>query len=182
MDRDGVINHMVRREGSLSSPRVFSEFCLMDGVSEAMAAFHAANYLLLVVTNQPEIARGLLPPGELLKMHTYITQALPIDDLRVCVHDDDDGCACRKPKPGMLLELAAKWNVDLKASFMIGDTWKDMEAGQKAQVTTCLLDRTYNKEAVCVHRMLDLGAVMRAVLAIADSSSSISRSFSKVSK
>ena len=156
LDRDGVINRALVRDGKPFSPRVFEEFELVDGVDAALQAFGNLGCRRFIVTNQPDIARGLMSMGELDKMHTYIRNTLPVDDIFVCPHDDVDGCACRKPKPGLLLEAAQKWEVHLPSSFMIGDSWKDMEAGSRAGCVTILLDMPYNRETVCDYRVADL--------------------------
>ena len=129
LDRDGVVNKSVPRlHTHYGSPRHFNELVLMPGVREAIDLIKEMNFLIVVVTNQPEVARGLLAADELDAMHSYISRALPIDDIFVCPHDDEAGCECRKPKPGMLLVAAEKWDIDLSRSFLVGDRPTDMGA------------------------------------------------------
>jgi D-glycero-D-manno-heptose 1,7-bisphosphate phosphatase len=163
LDRDGVINRAIVRDGKPFSPRMFEEFELADGVDVALQAFRNLGLMRFIVTNQPDVVRGLMTVGELEKMHTYIRNTLPVDGIFVCPHDDADGCRCRKPKPGLLLEAAQKWGVHLPSSFMIGDSWKDMEAGARAGCMTILLDMPYNLEASCHHRVADLEAAVEIV-------------------
>jgi D-glycero-D-manno-heptose 1,7-bisphosphate phosphatase len=101
---------------------------------------------VVVVTNQPDVARGLLPPGELAAMHAVLRSLVPVDDIRVCPHDDDDGCACRKPAPGMLHSAARDHGIDLDASVMVGDRWRDIQAGQRAGCRTVLVDHAWREQ------------------------------------
>jgi D-glycero-D-manno-heptose 1,7-bisphosphate phosphatase len=156
MDRDGVINKVLLNNGHPFSPRKLDEFELLPNVKEVLNSFKEMGFINIIVTNQPDIARGLMKIEELNSMHTLIKKRLPIDDIYVCTHDDSDNCSCRKPKPGMLLDAAKKWGIDLNRSFLIGDTWKDMEAGKAAGCKTILIDAPYNKSVSCDYRVRDL--------------------------
>ena len=156
MDRDGVINKIVLRKGNPSSPRKFQEFELLPGIELALCHFKEKGFLNIIVTNQPDIARGLMLLSELTRMHKKIEEELKMDDIMVCVHDDMDNCYCRKPKVGMLIEASKKWDIDLKRSFLVGDGWKDMMAGKEAGCTTILLDRVYNKGTVADRHVKDV--------------------------
>jgi len=107
----------------------------------------AAGFLLIVVTNQPDVARGITRREDVEHMHPALRAALPLDGCVVCYHDDADACACRKPLPGMLLEAAAAHEIDLASSFMIGDRWRDVEAGGAAGCHTIWIDRGYREPA-----------------------------------
>jgi D-glycero-D-manno-heptose 1,7-bisphosphate phosphatase len=155
-DRDGVINKAIVREGKAFSPRTLEEFVLAEGVGEAVALLRGRGFKIIIITNQPELARGYISRDLLDRMTDRIRQEAPIDDLFLCPHDDGDRCLCRKPKPGMLIEAARKWGVDLKTSFFVGDTWKDMEAGKAAGCTTLLVDAVYNREVRCDFRVQSL--------------------------
>ncbi|MEW6607764.1 MAG: HAD family hydrolase [bacterium] len=146
LDRDGVINKEIERDGGFFSPRCFDDFELLPGVKEALEMAKSAGLLIIVITNQPDISRGLMNQAELEKMHKEMMARLPIDDLFVCPHSDEDKCDCRKPKPGALLQAAEKWDIDLKNSYFVGDSWKDMEAGKKVHCTTFLIQKGYNKD------------------------------------
>ena len=104
-----------------------------------------AGYRLIVVTNQPDVARGLLSRETVDAMHARLAELLPLDDIRVCPHDDADGCECRKPKPGMLVEAAREHGIALEQSFMVGDRRNDVEAGRAAGCTCVFLDRKYSE-------------------------------------
>lgn len=140
LDRDGVINQSKIINGEAFSPSHLGEFVIIAGVKEAIIDFKQKGYIVIVVTNQPEVARGTLKLSELEKMHDYLKSELAVDDIMMCPHDNQHGCECRKPKPGMILTAAKKWDVDLKNSILVGDRWKDIEAGQSAGCKTVLID------------------------------------------
>ena len=144
LDRDGVVNQVVFRNGQPASPRTLEEFIWVEGIQEAVMTLKAASFYVLVITNQPDIARNKLNPIVLKQISEAIRQSLAIDDIMVCPHDNSDRCACRKPRPGMLISLAAQWQIDLRRSWIIGDSWKDMTAGKSAGCQTILIDRQYN--------------------------------------
>lgn len=139
LDRDGVLNQLVTHYGRAVAPRAFTEFALLPGVGTAVTALQRAALLTVVVTNQPEVARGELDSAELARMHEHLRSAVPLDAIYVCPHDDADGCACRKPKPGLLRRASREWNINLEASFLVGDTEKDIAAGKAAACTTILI-------------------------------------------
>jgi transaldolase len=136
LDRDGVINRTMIVAGRPCAPTSLREFELLPGVAEAVAAFRRAGFRVVVVTNQPDVAAGRLGRATVEAMHRALRARLAVDDVFVCYHGDAHGCACRKPRPGMLLEAAHKWAIDLSESFMIGDRWRDVEAGQRAGCRT----------------------------------------------
>ena len=145
-DRDGIINKVIMRKGETSSPWKLEEFEILPDVKEYLEAFKGMGFLNIVFTNQPDISRGFLKIEELEKMHKIILETLPVDEIKVCPHDNKDNCSCRKPKPGLILEAVEKWSIDLKKSYVIGDSWKDIEAGKAAGCKTFLLRREYNKD------------------------------------
>lgn len=164
LDRDGVLNVIVEREGRPESPRVRGEFVLVAGARDSVDRLKAAGLPVFVVTNQPDLARGLLPVAELDAMMRQLEDDVGVDDMRVCPHEDRHGCTCRKPAPGMILELAAHWGVDTRRSFMVGDTWRDMEAGRAAGCRTVLLRTWYNDDADGDMTVSDLGAAVDWIL------------------
>ena len=107
LDRDGVINEVVVRDGKPASPRTLDEFRFVDGIMEALERLRVAGYRLFVLSNQPDVARGLLDRSVLDRMTRRIVTALPVERVLTCAHDEKDGCACRKPRPGMLHQVAA---------------------------------------------------------------------------
>ena len=144
LDRDGVVNQVIFRNGQPASPRTLKEFILVEGIPKAVTKLQDASFFVLVVTNQPDIARKKLNPIVLEQISETIRQSLAINDIMVCPHDNSDNCACRKPRPGMLISLAAQWQIDLRRSWIMGDSWKDMAAGKSAGCQTILIDRHYN--------------------------------------
>jgi histidinol-phosphate phosphatase family protein len=119
LDRDGVLNRAIIKEGKPFSPRKPREFELIDGVKDLLISLRDAGFVLIVVTNQPDISRGLLSREELQSFHDLIRKEFPVDDIIVCPHDDADNCDCRKPKPGMIVDSARKWGIDIESSFII---------------------------------------------------------------
>jgi D-glycero-D-manno-heptose 1,7-bisphosphate phosphatase len=145
LDRDGVLVRAPVVDGRPHSIRDVHELDLEDGAGEACATLRDAGFLLVAVTNQPEIARGTLARDAVDAMHARLTELLPLDDIRLCPHDDADGCACRKPKPGMLLDAAREHGIALERSFLVGDRWRDVGAGRAAGCTCVFLDREYSE-------------------------------------
>ncbi len=143
LDRDGVLNKSVVREGKPYPPGSLAELEMAPGVMEGCRALKEAGYLLIGITNQPDVARGVTDRRTVEEINSHLTTRLGIDSFRVCYHDDADNCDCRKPKPGLILDAAAERSVDLSASFMVGDRWKDIEAGRRAGCRTVLIDNHY---------------------------------------
>jgi D-sedoheptulose 7-phosphate isomerase len=168
LDRDGVLNRVVPRDGRAGSPRAVAELELLPGVGEAVGRLRAAGFLTLVVTNQPDLARGLLRPDVHEAIMEHVRAAARPDDMVACPHDDADRCACRKPRPGMLTGLAARWGVSLDASYMVGDGAKDMEAGRAAGCRTILVRSEYNDDVVAGAVVADLAAAVDLILGPAE--------------
>lgn len=140
LDRDGVINRMFIRDGRPYPPATMDDLEIYPGVADAIHALRGAGFKIIVVTNQPDVATGVQKREVVEMMHGRISRELPIDDILVCYHSDQDRCECRKPKPGMLLAGALEWSLDLKKSYMVGDRWRDIEAGKAAGCRTILID------------------------------------------
>ncbi|MHB8285480.1 MAG: D-glycero-alpha-D-manno-heptose-1,7-bisphosphate 7-phosphatase [Caulobacteraceae bacterium] len=147
LDRDGVLNRIVWRDGKPASPRLPEEFEIEPQAAAALEALQTAGYALFVVTNQPDIARGRMSQAALNAMHAHLSAALPVEAVSACLHDDADACACRKPKPGQLLALAHRHGLDLSLSWMVGDQNRDIACGRAAGCSTVLLARSYNSSA-----------------------------------
>ncbi|MGA9073108.1 MAG: HAD-IIIA family hydrolase [Candidatus Sulfotelmatobacter sp.] len=145
LDRDGVINRAFVREGKPFPPPTPQELEILPDVPKALQDLKSHGYELLVVTNQPDVGRGKQSRQALDAMHQSLFARLPLDDILVCCHTDQDKCDCRKPLPGMLLDAARKHNIDLPASFMVGDRWRDIEAGYNAGCRTILIDYGYSE-------------------------------------
>ncbi|MDX6204497.1 MAG: D-glycero-D-manno-heptose 1,7-bisphosphate phosphatase [Frankiales bacterium] len=134
LDRDGVLNEAFVEGGKPAPPRDPAQFRILPGVIEACSAFAAQGLALVVVTNQPDVARGTLRRTELEAMHAILRESLPLDEILVCDHDDADGCPCRKPRPGMILDAAQRLRLDLNRSVAVGDRWRDIDAARRAGV------------------------------------------------
>jgi D-glycero-D-manno-heptose 1,7-bisphosphate phosphatase len=144
-DRDGTLIKAPVVDGKPLSIHSPEELELEAGAEEACAALRDACFALVVVTNQPEIARGTQTLEGVGRINERLLELLPLDEIVVCPHDDGDGCMCRKPRPGMLVKAAERHGIDLAASFLVGDRWRDVEAGRRAGVTTVFLDREYSE-------------------------------------
>jgi len=143
LDRDGVLTRAVIRDGKPYPPASLAELELLPDVAEALHQLKREGFLLLVVTNQPDVARGKQQISAVEEMHRFLKQQLPLDDIFACYHDDSDRCDCRKPATGLLLHAASKHGVTLAASYMVGDRWRDIDAGASAGVRTVWIDRQY---------------------------------------
>jgi D-glycero-D-manno-heptose 1,7-bisphosphate phosphatase len=145
LDRDGVLNAPVVRGGRPYPPASPDEVVLLLGVAEACAQLKSAGLCLIVVSNQPDIARGTTTVDDVTAINTTLADLLPLDEILVCPHDDADGCGCRKPQPGLILAAADGWDIDLDLSSLVGDRWRDIDAGRAAGVATIFLDRGYRE-------------------------------------
>lgn len=145
LDRDGVLNRSAVRNGKPYAPRDPADFRLLPGVVRAVAQLKRAGFLVIVVTNQPDLGHGLITPEALAAMHRRITDTMKVDEIMVCPHRQDEGCSCRKPKPGMMLRAQRRWNIDLARSYMVGDRWNDVVAGNAAGIYTIHIDRRYTE-------------------------------------
>ena len=148
LDRDGVINRALEREGKPYPPSRLEEFEILPEVFDACKKLKAAGFLLVVATNQPDVGRGTLSRETVEKTHAFMCRKLPIDHVEVCYHPGKgrSDCDCRKPRPGMLLRAAAALNIDLRKSWMVGDRWRDVDCGHAAGCRTILIERGYAEE------------------------------------
>jgi D-glycero-D-manno-heptose 1,7-bisphosphate phosphatase len=145
LDRDGVLNEAIVRDGVPTPPRDLSEFRLLPGVQDACAALKKCGFTLVVITNQPDIARGTQTHAEVDLIHDRLRRLVPVDEICVCLHDDADDCSCRKPRPGMLLDAASRLGLDLARSASVGDRWRDVEAANRAGVVAIYVKRGYDR-------------------------------------
>ena len=146
LDRDGVINANIERDGRPVAPTTLDDFRLLPGVEDAVRGLKEAGYLVIVCTNQPDIATGRTQRATVDAMHAIVCAKLNVDDIKVCAHTDADNCACRKPKPGMILDAAREHSIDLAQSYFVGDRWRDVVAGRAAGCLTILIDSGYEQE------------------------------------
>lgn len=145
LDRDGVLTRAIIRDGKPFPPASLAELEILPRVKEACAMLHKSGFLLILVTNQPDVARRTQKREIVEEINQVLRRELMLDDLRVCYHDDQDQCLCRKPKPGLLVEAAQDWNIDFISSFMVGDRWRDIEAGTRAGCNTIFIDYGYEE-------------------------------------
>ncbi|OGD33100.1 MAG: hypothetical protein A2V45_16610 [Candidatus Aminicenantes bacterium RBG_19FT_COMBO_58_17] len=164
LDRDGVINKILIRQGKVVTPRKSEEFELIEGIGEEVRRIKEAGFFIFVITNQPDVARGALPRAELDKMSSAIKSRLPVDEIWICPHDDDARCDCRKPKPGMIRQAQAKYPVDIEGSFLIGDSWKDMKLAGSVGCKGILIDAPYNQGLDCFARARDIHGAVDLIL------------------
>jgi D-glycero-D-manno-heptose 1,7-bisphosphate phosphatase len=146
LDRDGVLNKSVVRNGVPHPPESVVSFRLCDGVEIACRRLVDAGLPLFVVTNQPDIARGTTTTESVETINAHLQSILPITEVAMCPHDDADTCLCRKPKPGLLHDLAQRHDIDTSRSVMVGDRWRDLEAGVAAGTSTVWIDRAYKEQ------------------------------------
>jgi D-glycero-D-manno-heptose 1,7-bisphosphate phosphatase len=147
LDRDGVINEALVKDGKPYPPADAASARIPEGTAEALARLKQRGYLLLVVTNQPDVSRGKQTRAAVEGINQYLRTKLALDDVLTCYHDDADNCDCRKPRPGMLLQAARQYDIDLPNSYMIGDRWRDIDAGANAGCKTILIDHGYDDRA-----------------------------------
>lgn len=145
LDRDGVLVATEVRGGKPYAALTLDDFAILPEAPDAVRLLKTAGFVTVLTTNQPELARGNVDSATLSAMHAKLANAMPLDDVRVCPHDSGEGCGCRKPEPGMLLDAARDLDLDLVASYMIGDRWRDVGAGRAAGCTTILIERGYTE-------------------------------------
>ena len=162
LDRDGVLNEPVVRDGKPYPPDHPDDLVLCEGAQLAVRALRAAGFALVVVTNQPDVARGTVTRATVDAINDRLRAALDVDDVIVCDHDDRDACDCRKPKPGMLRDGARRHAIDLGRSYLVGDRWRDIEAGAAAGCRTALVDRGYAERPSSTAPDARVGSVLEA--------------------
>ena len=145
LDRDGVLNEPVVRNGKPYPPASAAELQIIPNAADALARLKERGFLLLVVTNQPDVARGTQKREVVEEIGRRLRAELPVDDVLTCFHDDQDACDCRKPRPGLLLRAASQYGIDLRRSYLAGDRWRDIDAGANAGCHTIWIDRGYNE-------------------------------------
>ena len=146
LDRDGVVNKAFIRNGLPTSPISLNELEILPGVKESILRLKKLNYICLLVTNQPDVSRGKIEKKNVIEMNNFLKKEIELDDIFACYHDDKDNCKCRKPKPGMIIQASNKWDIDVRKSFMIGDRWRDIQAGINAGCKTFFIDNNYNED------------------------------------
>jgi len=167
LDRDGVVVVPEFRDGRSYAPRSLETFRLYDDAPASIQSLKDAGFIVIVVTNQPDVGEGLADLEVIETMHKRLNELVPIDDIEVCYHAKHDGCRRRKPLPGMIEDAIKKWDIDVSASFMVGDRLSDIQAGHAAGCRTVYIDRGYTAEppAVgCDAKFLHLGGAVTWIL------------------
>ena len=157
-DRDGVLNELIKRDGGYYSPREFSKFKIIPNSIEVTNYTKSKGYLNIVISNQPDVARGYLTKFDLDKMTKILLNKLAIDDVFYCKHDDNQ-CECRKPLPGLIFSAQNKWNIDLTKSVMVGDTERDYYAAKNADILFYLVNQSYNSDLNNVNRIMNISDI-----------------------
>jgi D-glycero-D-manno-heptose 1,7-bisphosphate phosphatase len=166
LDRDGVlVEEIVRADGQAYAPTSFADFKLVPEAAAEVDRLRAAGFACVVVTNQPEIARGLLDPAVLESMHDHLRANVAVEAVMVCPHVDNDRCGCRKPRPGMLTAAASQLDLQLTNSYLVGDRWRDIDAGRAVGCSTVLLERSYSNCATADARVQTLHEAVDWILA-----------------
>ena len=148
LDRDGTLVRTSVTNGVPVPAHTVAELDVLPGVTEALDRLRRVGFALVMVTNQPDVARGTLERGTVEDMHAWLRHKLALDEIACCYHDDADACTCRKPLPGMLVDVAERLDIPLADSFMVGDRWRDVEAGKRAGCRTILLRHAYSGTSV----------------------------------
>lgn len=146
LDRDGIINECEVIEGKPHPPQDLLHTNLVCGIREVLVSLQKMGYLLIIISNQPDVANKLIAKEKVEEINNFILDALPIDDMYVCYHNKESNCNCRKPKIGLLLDAQKKYNIDFSKSYFIGDRKCDIEAGKSARCKTIFVDYNYKEE------------------------------------
>lgn len=143
LDRDGVIVVPEFRNGRSYAPTSLKALAIFPDAPAALKQLKAAGFLLIVVTNQPDVGAGRISRETLDEMHKKLRSQLPLDDIYACMHTREMGCSCRKPQPGMLVAAARKWGLDFSGSYLIGDRGSDIEAARAVGCRSVFIDYNY---------------------------------------
>jgi len=146
LDRDGVINRSIVRNGRPYAPESVEALEILPGVEEALLSLKSVGFLNIVVTNQPDVGAGKLKRATADAMSAYLLETLAIDAVKVCFHTETDRCRCRKPKPGLILDAATEFDIDLGRSYMVGDRWRDVGAAHAAGCQAVFVDYGYEEQ------------------------------------
>jgi D-glycero-D-manno-heptose 1,7-bisphosphate phosphatase len=163
LDRDGVLNRAIVRDGKPYPPASLAELEIVETAAADLTRLKGRGFLLLVATNQPDVSRGTATIETIHAFHETMRQTLPVDEFLVCPHDDRDACHCRKPLPGLLLDAQARYGIDLAGSYTVGDRWRDIDAGRAAGCRTVLLDLNYRERGPSLPPDAKVGSLQEAV-------------------
>jgi D-glycero-D-manno-heptose 1,7-bisphosphate phosphatase len=145
LDRDGVINKVILKDGIPFAPTNIEDVEILDGVISALDDLRNAQYKIIVVTNQPDVSRRKIDAKKIHEINNYIAKLTQLTNFYVCTHDDNDFCTCRKPKPGLIKSAAKDLDINLGESVLVGDRWKDISAGQEAGCKCFFINNNYRE-------------------------------------
>lgn len=166
IERDGILNEVKAGPKHQIAPLTLEEFTINKKAEPALRKLKTAGFVLIVTTSQPGLSRGYQSRRELDRMHDIIRRSFIIDDLMVCPHDESDHCPCRKPRPGLFIEAAFKWHLNLDHSFVISDKWQDAEAARTAGCTSLLLQSPWVGNVHHDFVLPDLDAIAEKILTL----------------
>lgn len=164
IERDAILNEVRTGPKHQISPLTMAEFKVIETARSPLSRLKSAGFILIATTNQPGLSRGYQSRRELDRMHEVLRRTFPLDDIMVCPHDESDHCPCRKPRPGLLIESAFKWHLNLDQSYVISDKWQDSEAARTAGCTSLLVKSAFNGNAHHDFVLLDLDSIVEKVL------------------
>lgn len=168
LERDGILNLVRVERQQPVIPLSLEEFRVNTAAAAMLQKLKAAGFLLIVTTNQPGLSQGGVSRRELDRMHDFLRRSLPLDDILVCPHAEEDMCTCRKPRPGLMTEAAFKWHLDLERSFVVSDKWQDAEAARTVGATSLLLQSPWVGSSHHDFVLPDLTAIMDKILRLHD--------------
>ena len=166
IERDAILNEVRSGPKQQISPLTLEEFKVIASAEGPLKKLKAAGFLLIVTTNQPGLSRGYQSRRDLDRMHDILRRTFPLDDIMVCPHDENDHCPCRKPRPGLLIEAAFKWHLNLDHSFVISNKWQDAEAARTAGCTSLLLKSPWVGQVHHDFVLSDLATIVDKILQI----------------
>jgi D-glycero-D-manno-heptose 1,7-bisphosphate phosphatase len=143
LDRDGVINRAILVNGLPQSPKSVGEIEILEGVVEAVKAIKTLKLVPVVITNQPDVARSIISQNQVDQINYQIGLLTGIEHFYTCFHDDSDKCNCRKPAPGLIYQAVNDLSLDIQKSYLVGDRWRDISAGQAVGCKTFFIDYGY---------------------------------------
>lgn len=164
IERDAILNEVRTGPKHQITPLTLEEFKINPAAEGPLRSLKSAGFILIATTNQPGLSRGYQSRRELDRMHDLMRRTFPLDDLMVCPHDETDHCPCRKPRPGLLIEAAFKWQLSLDQSYVVSDKWQDAEAARTAGCTSLLLKSPWVGNVHHDFVLPDLAAIVQKIL------------------
>lgn len=144
-DRDGILVQAPIVQGRPHSARTVDEIRMIPAAFQLCEVLREARIPTFMITNQPDIARGLIERSVVDEQNQIVARALNLTEVAVCPHDDGDDCYCRKPRPGLIEKLGQKHRINLSTSVVVGDRWRDIDAGVAAGTLTLFIDYGYEE-------------------------------------